>query len=267
MCGRFTLTQPAYTVAKFGQWDWRAWPIFVLAIAVTVSGCASISGGVLRDSREQFNETAQTTNAEQLLHNIVRLRYGSSTYFLEISTVSTSATMAGSLGLAGNTASAAVGLSPNLVISPSLSYSQTPSYVFQPLTGEKLGRQLLRPVDMRTLALLRTAGWDLREILLVLVDSINGISNAPAATQFAPETVPENMEFRHVVGLLNRLEVQGLIQLGLDSGVALQDARGDIALSLQIDRAAASSPEGQELINIMRASRYLPSGRARRISK
>jgi hypothetical protein len=221
----------------------------VLAIAVTLSGCASISGGVLRDSRDQFNETAQITNAEQLLHNIVRLRYANSPYFLELSTVSTSVTIAGGLGLSGNTASAAIGLSPNIVISPSLSYSQTPSFVFQPLTGEKLGRQLLRPVDMRTLALLRTAGWNLREILLVLVDSINGISNAPAATQFAPETVPENTEFRHVVSLLDRLEGQGLIQLGLDSGVAPQDARGDIALSLQIDRAAASTPEGQELIH------------------
>jgi hypothetical protein len=231
------------------QWDWRAWPIFVLAIAVTVSGCASITGGVLRDSREQFNATAQTTNAEQLLHNIVRLRYANSPYFLELSTVSTSATIAGGLGLSGNTASAAVGLSPNIVISPSLSYSQTPSFVFQPLTGEKLGRQLLRPVDMRTLALLRTAGWDLREILLVLVDSVNGIPNAPAATQFAPDTVPDNTEFRRVVSLLNRLQGQGLIELGLESGAAPQDARGDIALSLQIDRAAASSPEGQELIH------------------
>jgi hypothetical protein len=220
----------------------------VLAIAVTVSGCATLSGGVLRDSREQFNETAQITNAEQLLHNIVRMRYASSPYFLEISTVSTSATMAGSLSLAGNTASPGAGLSPNVVISPGVSYSQTPSFVFQPLTGEKLGRQLLRPIDMRTLALLRTAGWDLREILLVLVDSINGISNAPAATQFAPESLPENTEFRHVVSLLSRLEGQGLIQLGIDSAIAPQDARADIALSLQIDRAAASSPEGQELI-------------------
>jgi hypothetical protein len=242
------LTRGEYRT-NIGQGGWRACPIFVLAIAVTLSGCASISGGVLRDSREQFNETAQITNAEQLLYNIVRLRYASSPYFLEISTVSTSATMAASLSVAGNTASAAAGLSPNTVISPGLSYSQTPSFVFQPLTGEKLGRQLLRPVDMRTLALLRTAGWNLREILLVLVDSINGISNAPAATQFAPETVPENTEFRHVVNLLDRLEGQGLIQLGLDSGVAPQDARGDIALSLQIDRAAASSPEGQELIH------------------
>jgi len=100
-----------------------------------INGCASISGGVLRDSREQFNETAQITNAEQLLYNIVRLRYANSAYFLEISTVSTSATMAGSLSVAGSTASAAAGLSPNTVISPALSYSQTPSFVFQPLTG------------------------------------------------------------------------------------------------------------------------------------
>jgi hypothetical protein len=233
---------------NIGQADRLGWAILALAIAVTVSGCASISGGVLRDSREQFNETAQITNAEQLLHNIVRMRYASSPYFLEISTVSTSATMAGSLSVAGNTASAVPGLSPNIVISPGVSYSQTPSFVFQPLTGDKLGRQLLRPIDMRTLALLRTAGWDLREILLVLVDSINGISNAPAATQFAPEIVPENTEFRHVVTLLNRLHDQGFIHLGLESGVAPQDARGDIALSLQIDRAAVSSPEGQELI-------------------
>src|ERR1700674_1454094 len=107
-----------------GQWDWRAWPIFVLAITVTVSGCATISGGVLRDSREQFNETAQITNAEQLLRNIVRLRYAISPYFLEMNTVSTSATIAGGLGISGNTASAAVGLSPNIVISPSLSRSE-----------------------------------------------------------------------------------------------------------------------------------------------
>ncbi|TMG86005.1 MAG: hypothetical protein E6H74_03860, partial [Betaproteobacteria bacterium] len=117
---------------NIGQADRRGRAILALAIALTVSGCASISGGVLRDSREQFNETAQITNAEQLLHNIVRMRYASSPYFLEISTVSTSVTMAGGLGVSGNTASAVPGLSPNVVISPSLSYSQTPSFVFQP---------------------------------------------------------------------------------------------------------------------------------------
>ena len=219
-----------------------------MAIAIAASGCAAISGSVLRDTREEFNETAQVTNAEQLLRNIVRLRYASSPYFLEISNISTSATMAGSLGLFGNTQPSIPGLHPNILINPALTYTQTPSFVFQPLAGEKLARQLLRPVEMRTLALLRTAGWNLRDILFVLVDSINGISNAQTATQFAPDTMPDNAQFRRIVTLMDQLEGEGLLLLGLESAAAPNDPRNDIVLSLQIDRAAVSRPEVQEII-------------------
>ncbi len=237
------------TLPRASALDWRrAARLLVVLSAGIATGCTAISGNVLRDNREKFNEIAQITNAEQLLQNIVRLRYANSPYFLEISNVSTSATMGGSLSIAGNTTGAAFGLSPNTAISPAVSYSQTPSFVFQPLTGEKFARQLLRPVDLRTLALLRTAGWDLREILLVMVDNINGIPNAPAATQFTSDVVPENAEFRRVVDLLDRLEGSGLVQVGLDSGTATQDPRNDIVLSLQIDQKAAATPDGLELI-------------------
>ena len=69
-----------------------------------------------------------------------------------------------------------------------------------------------------------------------------------AATQFTSEVIPENTEFRRVVDLLDRLEDSGLIQLGLDSGPPPPDPRADVVPSLQIDRAAAASPDGQELI-------------------
>jgi hypothetical protein len=223
-------------------------PTTLVAIALTVlcAGCSTIAGRVLHDSRDRFNETAQLTNAEQLLRNLVRLRYAESPYFLEISSVSTSATMAGSLTVAGNTAPGVPGLDPNVAISPALSYSQTPSFVFQPLTGEKFGRQLLRPVDLRTLALLRTAGWDLRDILLVLVDSINGVANAPSATQFAPLAVPDNAAFRRVIELVDRLEDSGLIELGVEAN-ATAPPGGDIVLSLQIDKGAAARDDVREL--------------------
>ena len=219
-----------------------------LAVAmlwVSLAGCATVASNVLHDSRDLFNQAAQVTNAEQLLRNLVRLRYAESPYFLEISSVSTSATMTGGLSSGVNTVSTVTGV--NVTVSPALSYSQTPSFVFQPLTGEKFGRQLLRPVELRTLALLRTAGWDLRDILLVLVDSINGVENAPAATQFAPQAVPDNAEFRRVVDLIDRLEDSGLIQLALEPGVSAPDPRGDLVLSLQIEQRAASREEVQEL--------------------
>jgi hypothetical protein len=155
--------------------------------------------------------------------------------------------MAGSLGIFGNTTPAAPGLDPNILINPTVSYSQTPSFVFQPLTGEKFGRQLLRPVELRTIALLRTAGWDLRDILLVLVDSINGVANAPAATQFAPLTVPENAEFRRVVEIIDRLEDSGFIQIGLEANATAPDPRGDIVLSVPIEKSAAGREDVQEL--------------------
>jgi hypothetical protein len=225
----------------------RLRPLASAVLCASLAGCSTIASNVLHDSRDRFNQTAQVTNAEQLLRNLVRLRYAESPYFLEISSVSTSATMAGGLGVSGNTTPAVPGLDVNVVISPSLSFSQSPSFVFQPLTGEKFGRQLLRPVELRTLALLLTAGWDLRDILLVLVDSINGVPNAPAATQFAPLGVPDNAEFRRVVELLDQLEDSGLIQLGLEAGVAAPDPRSDLVLSLQIEKSAAGRPEVQEL--------------------
>ncbi len=157
-------------------------------VAATLAGCAAFSGSVLKETRGTLNETAAQTNAEQMLRNIVRLRYGDSPYFLEVSSVSTSATVSANVG-----ASAAfpLGLDPTLAASTGVGLSQTPSFVFQPLAGEKFAKQMLRPLDLRTLALLRAAGFGLREILLVFADAINGVPNAPAASLYAPREVPE----------------------------------------------------------------------------
>ena len=62
-----------------------------MLVAVTLGGCAAFSGNVLKETRGTLNETAAQTNAEQMLRNIVRLRYGDTPYFLEVSSVSTSA--------------------------------------------------------------------------------------------------------------------------------------------------------------------------------
>jgi len=174
-----------------------------IVVAIGLGGCAAFSGSVLRETRGTLNETAAQTNAEQMLRNIVRLRYGDTPYFLEVSSVSTSATVSANVG-----ASAAVplGLDPTFAASTGVGLSQTPSFVFQPLAGEKFAKQLLRPLDLRTLALLRAAGFGLREILLVFADAINGVANAPAATLYAPREIPDGSSFRRVADLVERLE-------------------------------------------------------------
>ena len=50
-----------------------------------------------------------------------------------------------------------------------------------------------------------------------------------------------------VVELLDLLKDSGLIQLGLEPNVTAPDPRGDIVLSLQIEKSAAGREEVQEL--------------------
>jgi hypothetical protein len=223
-------------------------PALAILAVITLGGCAAFSGAVLKETRGTLNETAAQTNAEQMLRNIVRLRYGDTPYFLEVSSVSTSATVSANVG-----ASAAVplGLDPTLAASTGVGLSQTPSFVFQPLAGEKFAKQLLRPLDLRTLALLRAAGFGLREILLVFADAINGVPNAPAATLYAPRVMPDWSSFQRVADLIERLESRGWLQLGVDSAAGAPAAGADLVLSLSIDPAAAESVEFLEFASLL----------------
>jgi hypothetical protein len=217
-------------------------------LAAALAGCAAFSESVLKETRGTLNETAAQTNAEQMLRNIVRLRYGDTPYFLEVSSVSTSATVSANVG-----ASAAfpIGLDPTLAASTGVGLSQTPSFVFQPLAGEKFAKQMLRPLDLRTLALLRAAGFGLREILLVFADAINGVPNAPAATLYAPGVMPEWASFRRVADLVERLESRGWLQLGMDSAAGAPAPGADLVLSMSIDAAAAESAEFLEFARLL----------------
>jgi hypothetical protein len=60
--------------------------------------------------------------------------------------------------------------------------------------------------------------------------------------------MPDNADFRRVVDIVDALEDRGLIQLGLESNSGAPDPRGDIVLSLQIDKSVANREDVQELI-------------------
>ena len=54
---------------------------------VSISGCASFGASLLSAERRNYNEALQATNDEQLLLNLVRLRYPDSTAFMEVGSI------------------------------------------------------------------------------------------------------------------------------------------------------------------------------------
>jgi len=59
-------------------------------LVAAIAGCSAVGPASVRMGRGNYNTAIQQTNAEQLLLNLVRLRYRDVPYFLEVASVSTS---------------------------------------------------------------------------------------------------------------------------------------------------------------------------------
>ena len=137
---------------------------------------------------------------EQLLLNIVRMRFNDQPYFLEVSSISATVE-----------AGAAFGGTDEKGVEGGLRYLERPTIIYTPLTGESFVRQLLSPLDVQTLLLLRDAGWEMDDILTVFADRLNGIPNAPTGADSTPEGVPEYLEFQTLAEAIDELEDDNML--------------------------------------------------------
>ena len=154
-------------------------------VATLVSGCTSIGPVSIDYSRTGFNEAIQRTDAQQLLLNIVRQRYNDPVMFLEITAVSSSMSLSGNLNLSGFFPSG-FGARESYTGGLGGSMTESPLVFYAPNTGEKFVRQILTPIDLKTISLLLQSGWSIERVLLVAADSINGLRNNVAGDNEYP---------------------------------------------------------------------------------
>lgn len=141
-----------------------------------LAGCTSIGPASIDYSRTGFNEAIQRTDAQQLLLNIVRQRYNDPVMFLEVTAVSSSMSRSGNMNLSGFFPTG-LGVKESYNGGLGGSLTESPLIFYAPNTGEKFVRQILTPIDLRTISLLLQSGWSIERVLLIAADSINGLRN------------------------------------------------------------------------------------------
>ena len=162
-------------------------PLVVLVAAWTgLSGC--LGPNAVRYTRMRYNEVFRDTNDEQLLINIVRLRYADSPVFVDLPNITSQFEVAGQgnyLGGYGNQTPgrASLGLS-------GMSARDTPTLSYHPREGREIAKALLTPMSPDLLIVVN-AGANLEQLLLFGMNDINDVTNAPQATTLVP-TVPDN---------------------------------------------------------------------------
>ncbi len=252
-----------------------------------LQSCSILGPRTLSQGRPAYNDAIVTTNSEQVLAMIVRMRYGLATSQLAVSSITANVRFSAGLG-------AQVGVGPsenfegNLIpLSGGVTYDENPTISYVPVQGEKHLRQLLSPIPLDLLVPLLNLGRETAGVLTLLVNRVNGIPNPDflAKTQATPDnrftrlatlvdelSLADKLEFVEAIGAREpyqlwihdyaptyRTQVQQLVDLLGIRGVA---AKGeDISLALvaalrpPTDRSVAIRPRSVFDLGIIAAAK------------
>jgi hypothetical protein len=191
---------------------WKHLGILVLLTAVLPVGC-SIGPRRLAPARFDYNQAIARSSDQQLLLNLVRLRYRDTPVFLEMSTLLTQYTL---------TSSASI--EPTIVVNggdeiapgAGLAFSETPTIGYTPLQGQDFAERILSPIPPESIVLLSHSGWSIERLLGLAVHEINGIQNAIRAAGPTPDTPPDFEEFQELSRELRELQIAGLLEARID---------------------------------------------------
>ncbi|HKN15300.1 MAG TPA: hypothetical protein VJX47_00045 [Candidatus Sulfotelmatobacter sp.] len=185
-------------------------PIFVCCgIILFSTGCLypKIGPHSLPRDRAAYSSGLADSWKEQMLLNIVKLRYIDPPAFVDVSSITTgySLTQTASAGAQVNTPAGTT--QENLGVGASLGY--TPTITYSPLTGSAFIQGLLTPLPPTMVFGAIQNGIPADLIMLTVVTSINGLKNQQATLN---GITPADPDFDRVRALIRKIQISGAVR-------------------------------------------------------
>lgn len=141
-----------------------------------LSGCASMGPGTLRHDRFDYNDALSDSWKEQILLNIVKLRYGDTPMFVDVAQIISGYSITGSLSANYTTPFARLPVS-NFILGANTTYSDKPTIIYKPQTSAPFIKNLMTPITPASLLALIQSGYSAEFIFQFAIDGINGLEN------------------------------------------------------------------------------------------
>jgi hypothetical protein len=208
------------------------WKLAILLTALLLlSSCNTVGPQAVDGARVEYNSAIANSWNEQLLLNLVRMRYGEWPVFLEVSSLSTQYNLGfrahvdplitrpdrnitkRSLGSGGLSMSRekAPGSDDEFSNGIGFDYYERPTVTYSPLQGQDFVSRILSPITVESLILLLGSGWDSERVFRFCMQRVNGVENAPSASGPTPELAPDFENFDRAMELVGQLSSQGVL--------------------------------------------------------
>jgi hypothetical protein len=185
-------------------------------LALELTGCSARTGPK-SIAHDRFDYSGAITRSwkEQMLLNMVKLRYMDPPMFLDVQQVVQQYTLEGSGSVF------APGWTGDSAIAPAASasgrWAESPTITYVPLSGEKFTRSLLQPVSPIDLFSLVESGWPIDAVFEIGVRSINGLY-AGSRTDLLKRT--GDPDFYRVLAMLRELQATGAFGIRVNATAA-----------------------------------------------
>ena len=228
---------------KLLQFKYLAGLLLVISSCIFF-GCTKYGPVFLQSERSQYNQAIQKTNDEQLLLNLVRLKYHDTPLFMEVHNIASQFTLQKDMGISTQLQGAkgifTQGASTFVEESPTISYS--------PLHGENFVQGVLTAISLKTIVLLFHSGWSVERVFKVCLQRIDKLKNAPGASGPTPKIAPKTGKFFKTAKFLQQLQSQG----GLD--LVYQVSNGEPQLVIRISEAFKNSETANQFARSINAT-------------
>ena len=186
------------------------WRVTGLCVLAALSGGCSFGPRTLASDRIRYNEAVKVSSEEQLLLNIVRLRYTDTPSSLGVTSLTDQYEFTRNVGLTPFFTSAAAGQAFGgyrgaVLPQVGLTGATRPTLAYTPQDDQDFTRRLFTPLSLEAVASLSKTTWPIATVFRLYLENINWVPNAETGSGPTPKTEPEFAEFLAGVEALQRL--------------------------------------------------------------
>jgi hypothetical protein len=186
-------------------------------LGLVLAGCSSIGPATVSRDRVDYDAAMADSWKDQLVLNIVRVRYADTPQFTDVSSVIESYNVEAAL-TAGATAnffpaSPPSGANETGNATAGITYGNKPTITYAPLTGAKFQKSLLEPIPPAAIFSFISAGYPADVIIPLTVRALNGVYNHTVDDEVRR---PSDPAFYPLVEALRRIQLSRAFSMRIE---------------------------------------------------
>lgn len=186
-------------------------PVILTSLILVITGCQSLGPSKISPERMDYSDAIRNSEAEQLLKNLVRLRFGTSPELLDLTQVVSQYELESTGGIG---ASFVEGGNTTYPLSAGFSFQESPTITYSPVTGREFALRMLSPIQPWQVYLLSRSGWDLNRLLCATIQQMNNLQNLQTSFGMSRIPTPESLGgFVEAAALLEELVIQDQVRI------------------------------------------------------